>query len=192
MMKAGAVKYDPKKHHRKSARLKEWDYSRKGAYYITICSHERKRIFGSIKNGMMYLNEYGNIVNNEWIKSTRIRNEITLDAYQIMPNHLHAIIFINTCVGANGHSPLRNVFGAGFNKQKYMRPKSLSSLVAGFKPPVKIKINKARNTPGKKVWQRSFYDRVIRDEGELNRIREYIIYNPMKWEFDRNNPDNIA
>jgi REP element-mobilizing transposase RayT len=79
--------------------------------------------------------------------------------------------------------------GSGFEKQNHMRSQSLSSLVAGFKPPVKIKINEIRNTPGKKVWQRSFYDRVIRDEDELNRIREYIINNPLKWETDRNNPD---
>ena len=88
------MKFDPDKHHRRSIRLKGYDYSRPGAYYVTICVHNRKCLFGNITNGKMHLNEYGKIVQTEWLKSSEIRDEIELDAYQIMPNHFHCIVII--------------------------------------------------------------------------------------------------
>jgi len=88
------MKFDPEKHHRRSIRLKGYDYSKPGAYYVTICVHDRECLFGDIMDGEMHLNAYGKIVQTEWLESSEIRNEIELDAYQIMPNHFHGIVFI--------------------------------------------------------------------------------------------------
>ena len=86
--------YDPEKHHRKSIRLKEYDYSKPNAYFITICTYNKECIFGAIINGEMRLNEYGKIVDNEWLKTPTIRSYVLLDKYIIMPNHFHGIIII--------------------------------------------------------------------------------------------------
>jgi len=187
------MKHNPDKHHRKSMRLKDYDYSAAGAYFVTICSHNRDCIFGDINNGKMYLSEFGDILESEWLQSQEIRKEVELDIYQVMPNHFHAIVFISDlpenrihrvdtdAVGANGRSPLRH---------PRMRPKSLSSLMAGYKSAVTSKINQLRKTPGVQVWQRNYWDRIIRNEKELFKIRQYIINNPLKWELDHDNPAN--
>jgi len=107
------MKYNPEKHHRKSNRLKRYDYSQAGAYFVTICAHLRESFFGQIENGEMILNEYGTIVEKEWWRSSEIRKEIEFDAFQIMPNHLHGIVIIRwdekdlniPDVGANGRLP---------------------------------------------------------------------------------------
>ncbi len=128
-------------------------------------------------------------VKDEWMESSRIRKEIKLDQFILMPNHIHGIIFITNQnpplrstdandVGATGRSPL----------PRGPKPKSLGSFVAGFKPIVTKRINELRKTPGISVWQRNYYDHIIRNENELHQIREYIVNNPAKWEYDRENP----
>jgi len=188
------MKYNPDKHHRKSIRLKNYNYSNIGSYFITVCAYNHECLFGDIEDGRMQLNNCGRIIESEWLRSSEIRKEIELDIYQTMPNHFHAIVFILESstnkrkkldvymVGANGHSPLRNRLA--------MKSKSLSSLMVGFKSSVKLKINKFRNTPGVPIWQRNYYDHIIRNENELNQIREYIINNPLEWELDEENPKN--
>jgi len=175
--------YNPEIHHRRSIRLRNYDYSQPGAYFVTVCSWNKECILGDIVNGEMHLNEYGQVVSDEWHRSAEIRKEIELDTFVIMPNHLHGIVFINSVapfnVGANGRSPLQ------------MTPKSISSFVAGFKSSVTKQINQFRNTLGKPVWQRNYYEHIIRDEKELNKIREYIVNNPIQWELDTENPQNI-
>ena len=157
-----------------------------GAYFVTICTHDRNCLFGEIVDGRIILNEMGEIVESEWIKSPEIRSEIELDAFQTMPNHFHAVVFImhlnddDFAVGATGRSPLQS----NHNPSTGPRPKSLSSLIAGFKSAVITNINHFRGIPGAKLWQRNYYDRIIRDEDGLNRIREYIIYNLLKWDLD--------
>ena len=178
------------KPRRKSIRLQEYDYSQPGAYFVTICTHDRNCLFGEIVDGRMILNEMGEIVESQWIKSPEIRSEIELDVFQIMPNHFHAVVFIihlnddDSAVGATGRSPLQS------NPSNGPRPKSLSSLIAGFKSAVTTNINHFRRIPGAKLWQRNYYDRIIRDDNELNRIREYIICNALKWDLDHDNPQN--
>ena len=180
------------KPRRKSIRLQEYDYSQAGGYFVTICTQDRDCLFGEIVDGTMILNEMGKIVESEWIKSPEIRSEIELDVFQIMPNHFHTVLFImglnddDPVVGATGRSPLQS----NPNPPNGPRPKSLSSLMAGFKSAVTTNINLFRGTPGAKLWQRNYYDRIIRDDDELNRIREYIIYNPKKWDVDKDNPEN--
>jgi putative transposase len=167
-----------KKYHRRSIRLKGYDYSQIGAYFITICVHNRECLFGKIANDDITLNEYGIIAKNEWIKSSEIRKEIKLDEHIVMPNHIHGIIWIDNSVGANGRSPLQRT---------NMGPKTLSSFVAGYKSTVAKQINELRRLPGVSVWQRNYYDHVIRNEKELMEIREYIINNPRQWELDVEN-----
>ena len=171
-----------RKHHRKSIRLKDYDYSQPGAYFVTICTHDKNCLFGEVVDGQIVLNEFGRIVEQEWRQSEHIRSEIRLDAFQIMPNHFHAIVYIldRGVVGATGRSPLHSVL-ADKKRPNGPRPKSLSSLMAGFQSAVTAKINMIRQTPGAKVWQRNYYDHIIRTENELYRIREYIVANPAKW-----------
>jgi REP element-mobilizing transposase RayT len=181
------------KHNRRSIRLKEYDYSREGVYFITICAYKRQYLFGKISVGAngcspninltphMILNEYGKIVQYEWKESEKIRSEIQLDQFIVMPNHVHGIVMINNndyaegtkISGANSRSPLRR-----------MKPKSIPSFIAGYKSVVTKRINQIRNTPRQPVWQRNYYEHVIRDEHDLNRIRKYIVHNPVNWEKD--------
>lgn len=164
---------------RRSIRLSGHDYSQAGAYFITICTHGRKLLFGRIKNGTLYLNDEGNIAEKEWLRTAVIRPEIRLDEFVIMPNHIHAVFFITArmgsddSVGAHGHAPLR-------------RPaRSVGSLVARFKDSVTRQIRKLRLDPNFTIWQRNYYDRVIPNQDELDALRRYIRQNPLRWERDK-------
>lgn len=169
-------------HCRRSVRLQGHDYSQSGAYFVTICAYNRECLFGGIAGNDIRLNECGAIAKGEWIKSFEIRKEIKLDEYIVMPNHIHGIVWIDNPIGANGRSPLHRT---------NMGPKTLSSFVAGYKSTVTKQINALRRLPGVPVWQRNYYEHVIRGDTELNRIRQYIMENPLKWEFDSENPNNI-
>jgi putative transposase len=180
------LKYDPQKHHRRSIRLKGYDYTQAGWYFITLCIKNREMLFGAVVNGEMVLNEWGKIAEIEWQKTEEIRKNIVIDLYVIMPNHLHGIIGIvedkDRSVRANSYSPQRDQFQPhGFRSPS----KTIGAIIRGYKVAVTKKINISRNTPGLPIWQRNYYERVIRDEPELNRIRKYIIENPSKWEYDK-------
>ncbi len=174
--------YHPLRRNRRSIRLPGYDYSRSGAYFLTICTRNRECVLGDIVDGRMVLNEDGNIVQNEWMKSGDIRNEIQLDEWVVMPNHVHAIVVIRggdrrrCCTGDRPVAPATSG----------PRPKSIGSLVAGFKSAATKRINEWRNTPGMKLWQRNYYEHIIRNETELQTIREYIINNPKNWIVDDN------
>ena len=175
-----------KQHNRCSLRLKHYDYTEAGVYFVTACSRNRECLFGNIvgatgRSPALQLNAYGNIVRDEWVKSAVIRNEITLDEFVVMPNHIHGIIFI---IRATGRSPLHDTIKPG------PRSRSLGAFMAGFKSSTTKQINIMRTTPGIPVWQRNYYEHVIRTDDELNRTREYIINNPMQWELDEENPLN--
>lgn len=185
--------------NRESNRLTGFDYSQKAAYFITICTYERKCLFGRITVGAngcspdivdapkMILNKFGEIAQYEWEKSAKIRSEIILDEFVVMPNHIHGIVMIeknNNVVGAND-----DISGANSRSplQRRMKPKSISSFIAGYKSVVTKQINQIRNTPRQQVWQRNYYDHIIRNEQDLTRVREYIVNNPLKWEEDIEN-----
>lgn len=163
---------------RRSIRLKGYDYSCDGAYFITLCTQNRECLFGQINHGKMILNHSGRIVADEWNRSAMIRNEIKLDEFIVMPNHFHGIVFIHDNRRGN-RLVAPTVSGP--------RSKSIGSFVAGFKSSTTKKINVFRGMPGMKVWQRNYYDHIIRNDNELNRIREYIIFNPSRWTKDREN-----
>ncbi len=187
------MKYDPQKHHRVSIRLKGYDYSLAGAYFITIVAYKREMLFGEIVNGVMRLNRRGEIVREEWFASVNIRKEIKLfeDEFVVMPNHAHGIVWIveddsrftvdaGRSVGAG-----RDVVGSDGRPTLRMKPKSLSSFVAGFKSSVTKRIRDELNETG--IWQRNYHDRIIRNDKELNAIRDYIESNPGNWAEDEEN-----
>lgn len=183
------MRYDPEKHARRSIRLSGYDYAQPGAYFVTMCTYQRECLFGEITDGGMRLNEYGQIVYDAWHRSEAIRREIELDAFVVMPNHIHGII-ITRDVGTDGIRPPDRVHSrAPLPPTKYQRkPRSLGSFIAGFKSATTKYINAIRDTPGLPVWQRNYYERVTRDEEELTCIRQYIADNPMQWEMDLENP----
>ncbi len=170
-------------HGRKSIRLKEFDYSSAGAYFVTICTHDRECLFGTVADEKIVLNDIGRIVENEWLQTAEIRDNVFTDAYIIMPNHVHGILFIEEMANVGATGPV-----APTNKPKSLQPNTLGSIIGQFKSVVTKKIRQSGRINFK--WQRGFYDRVIRNDDELNRIREYIIYNPLKWHENNDNPAN--
>ncbi len=171
-------KYYPEKHNRRSIRLPEYDYSKCGAYFITICTQNRECIFGEIKNNEIKLNDAGKIVNQCWNDLSDHYKHIELDAFIIMSNHIHGIIVI-TNVGA-GLKPAPTK-----TKQH-----GLSEIVRAFKTFSARRINQIHYIHGLPVWQRNYYEHIIRNEQSLNHIREYIHNNPLKWELDEYNPSH--
>jgi REP element-mobilizing transposase RayT len=178
------MKLNPALHHRRSIRLKDYDYSQQGTYFVTVCTYNRKCNLGKVINDEVQLNKYGHIVENEWIKTADIRKNVELDTYVIMPNHLHAIIMLN-CRGVLQYAPTDT-------SGKLQSPsQTVGSIIRGFNSTVTKQINQLRNTPGSSVWQHNYYEHIVRNEDGLNRIREYIINNPIQWQFDRENPHHI-
>lgn len=185
------MKYDPEKHHRRSIRLKNYDYSRPGAYYITIVTQNRECFFGEIANGEIRLNECGQIARQCWLEIPNHFLHARLDEFVIMPNHVHGIIILNNISGGeniggvNNMNWANNIVGAkNFSPLRYGTSKTIGSIVRGFK----IGVTKwfRQNTDIFTVWQRNYYEHIIRNHDELIRIRQYIINNPIKWANDRN------
>ena len=172
-----------------SARAAWWDYANPGAYFITICTHDRKHLFGQIYTGEMYLSPIGQIVDREWNKSFEIRAELFCDAWIIMPNHIHAILRIEPTNGeianqvqTHGRASLSIDPPWGV---AYRSPKSISSFVAGFKSAATTRINQYQNTPKQPIWQTRFHDHIIRNDADYMRIATYIEQNPRKWWDDK-------
>jgi REP element-mobilizing transposase RayT len=181
-------------HHRRSIRLATWDYGEQGAYFITICTHDRSLLF---EDG-----ELRAIVAEVW-ENVAWANERTPDKYVVMPNHVHGIIWLPgpTAVGAQQPSGLLNRPCSGPTREgmpgvsvaaplrgldlgRRVESGSLAAIVRTFKAATAKRINNVRGTPGVPVWQRNYYERVIRDDRELERAREYILDNPRKWRDD--------
>jgi putative transposase len=159
-----------------SARSPFWDYSKEGSYYITMCMFQREMILSYVRK----------IVFEAWNKSFQIRHELYCDVFIIMPDHLHAILRINDDGDVETH--LRASLQIPSQTQQhgiaYRPPHSISSFVACFKSSATKQINEFRHTPNKPVWQPRFHDHIIRDDFEYQRIRDYIINNPLKWQTD--------
>ncbi len=170
------MKYNPQMHRRRSIRLKGYDYSQAGAYFITICTPNRECLFGDIVDGKMRINDAVDIIADEWLETAEIRNEIELDEWVMMPNHFHGIVVI-----ADGRGD-RRIAPTG------PQPRSIGAVMAGFKSAATKRINELHQTPGAKLWQRNDWEHIIRNESELGRIREYIRNNPAQWELDKLHP----
>jgi putative transposase len=178
---------------RKSIRLKTYDYSQPGAYFITICTHDKKCLFGNISDRQMNLNGIGSIVENEWLKTASLRPNVELDVFVIMPNHIHGIIFIKNkdYKGEFKYASVNREQDVGGSKFK-SPSKNIGAIVKGFKSAGTGCVNKSNRTPGKKLWQQNYWERVIRNEHELKHIREYIQNNPINWELDKLHPMNCT
>ncbi|MDR3559346.1 MAG: hypothetical protein P4L62_00255 [Candidatus Pacebacteria bacterium] len=169
--------------NRKSNRLVGYDYSQEGMYFVTFCTKERIEWFGEVKNGEMLLNKYGEITEQQLSWLAKQYKYINIDCKIVMPNHVHTILEILPdveIVGTGRDLSLR------FQQSKI---KPLPELIGALKTTSSKLIH--RNGFNDFAWQRSYWDRIIRDEAELNRIREYIFNNPQNWEQDRNNSENI-
>jgi REP element-mobilizing transposase RayT len=180
--------YNRDVHHRRSIRLPAYDYASTGAYFITIVTKNRECLFGDVVAGKLRHNPIGDIVSAEWARTGVIRAEVNLDVFVVMPNHIHAVVHLRA-VGAHGRAPLRTVEASD---PPYRAPRSLGSLVAGFKSAATSAVNRQRGTPGAPVWQRNYHERVIRSPAELIGIRRYIVDNPENWADDSENPIVVA
>jgi len=228
--------------HRRSIRLQNYDYTQAGAYFVTICAHARDCLFGDVINGEMRLNEYGKTVEECWDDIARHFDDVELDSFTIMPNHVHGIIVFTNTVGAGFPRPdskLKSndvdaetadkgaetadkgaetadkgaetadkgaetavkgaetaVKGAetavkGAETAPLRKRRTLGNVVAYFKYQSTKRLNLKRNTPAFAVWQRNYYEHIVRDEIDLNRIHEYIQCNPARWAEDENNPKRV-
>ncbi len=183
------MKHNPDIRHRRSIRLKEYDYSQLGAYFVTICVHKRGCLLGEIKNGKMELNIAGQIIKKWWLELPHKFPNIKIDEYIIMPNHLHGVV---TIIETNVEADL----GACPNNKGEHIGSPLHKIIQWYKTMTaneyirKVKRDRLPPFHGK-FWQRNYYERTIRNEDELNRIRKYIAENPLKWEMDEENPMNI-
>lgn len=164
---------------RKSLRLSHYDYSQGGYYFVTVCVQVKHNVFGQVVNGVMTLNDVGHAVRNVWKGLECHYSHCRLDEHVIMPDHIHGIIEI---VGAGSPGP--NEKGG---ETPPLRNYSLSDMMGYFKYQSTKQINVLLNCPGKTLWQRSFYDHIIRNEQDLKSTREYIVNNPIKWGVDERN-----
>jgi REP element-mobilizing transposase RayT len=170
----GDTKMSYRKYRSESRRLKYWDYSTPGGYFVTMCTNLRRPFFGEIDNCDMCLSPAGEIVKEEWEKTAYMRETVELDEYVIMPNHIHGIIILKQVVGTPRW---------GVQKSEETKSDSLGLIIGQFKSVCtrRIRADCARDF----AWQTRFYDHVIRDETDLQRIRQYIRDNPGKWELDK-------
>ena len=168
-------------HNRRSIRLSGYDYRQAGAYFITVCTHNRTMLFGDVVNDEMRLSEAGRIAEEIWQEIPDHFGNVVIDAFVVMPNHIHGIIVImDDHVGARHASPL--------HRTRQPSQPTLGTIVGSYKSAVSKQINKHRSTPGAPVWQRNYYEHIIRNEAALHNVRHYIVNNPAKWADDPNNP----
>ncbi|HAX49135.1 MAG TPA: transposase [Ignavibacteria bacterium] len=177
-----------KKYRIESSRLSGWDYSNSGIYFITICTFGMKCFFGKIVKGEVILSEAGKIVNSEWLQTAIVRDNVILDEYQVMPNHFHGIIALEKKVLSKFETTHRVVStkasgtkATGTKASGTLKANSIGSIIGQFKS-ICTKEIQATNKDFR--WQERFHDRIIRNEAELENIRRYIFYNPLKWEED--------
>lgn len=209
--------YNPHKHHRRSIRLAGYDYSQAGLYFVTLVCQDRAHLFGDIKDGIMYLNEFGQIAADEWLHTQEVRDNVVLHEFVVMPNHIHGIIEIlfpkesNNIVG-EFRSPSQTI-GAIIRGYKIATIKRIKELVK------RTKESKGEDSKGEyckgskgelqfaptaptvptartreiiksldyKIWQRNYYEHIIRDEKAYINISNYIIENPKRWINDEYN-----
>ncbi len=188
------MKFDSSIHHRRSIRLKDFDYSQPGGYFITIVTHQRECLFGEIANEEVILSKFGQVAKQQWEKLPRRFHNVELSAFVIMPNHIHGIIIIqDDRRGIAGnlqdfdeetsrYAPTKQQFGK-------MVAGSIPTIVRSYKSAVSYRINLMHGTRGAPVWQRNYYEHVIRNQSNLEQIYKYIQFNPIRWAKDEENPE---
>ena len=168
------MKYDPQKHHRHSIRLDGYDYSQAGAYFVTICAHQREELFGQVESGIMHLNGFGKIVQSAWTDLPHHYPLVEIEPYCVMSNHIHGVVVLPP------EPPDTEV------------RQPLSEIVRAFKSFSAARINQIRNAKGRPVWQRNYYEHIIRSTAEWQKIADYIHANPQRWAADHLHPANPA
>ena len=176
--------FSPDIHHRRSIRLRGYDYSQAGAYFITLCAQNRECLFGYVLGDAIRLNDAGRFVKNVWDALPDHYAGVTLDAFVVMPNHVHGIILLHD-VGAQFIAP-NNDQGA------INRAPTVGEIIRAFKARCTHGINQLRSVRGVSTWQRNYYEHIIRNEPSLQEIRKYISNNPAQWANDRENPDVVG
>jgi REP element-mobilizing transposase RayT len=196
--------YDAEHHHRRSIRLRGYDYTQAGAYFITICTQNRRSLFGRIVNGTMQLNDAGRMVESIWNTLPLLHPGLETDAFIVMPNHIHGIIFI---VGAGLPAPIqderdddREMADQAENERSSTRVapteiQKIGDIIGEFKSRVTVEYIRGVKTRGwkgfdQRLLQRNYFEHIIRNERALNLIRQYIAENPQKWEESLENPEN--
>jgi len=173
--------YNSKIHHRRSIRLQNYDYSHPGAYFVTICAQDRICLFGDVADGEMRLNDAGHVAQECWNAIPIHFPHVDLDMFVVMPNHVHGILVISDYPAS-----MRTEKSADNFLSVRGTSKTVGSVVRGFK--IGVTAWMRGNTAIHAVWQRNYWEHIVRDEMELNRIREYIATNPRRWETDRLHP----
>lgn len=195
------MKFDPQKHHRRSIRLKGYDYSQAGAYFVTIVAWQREMLFGEIVDGVMNLNRNGHIVRDAWFDLKNHYRHVELGEFVIMPNHVHGIVVL-VDDRRGGSSSLGGTIAPDSDSsgidtmptnqtRPYVKPTprhGLPEIVRAFKSFSAKRINRLRRTDGIPVWQRNYYEHIIRTEREMENITKYIETNPLRWDDDDENP----
>jgi putative transposase len=199
------MKYNPQKHDRRSIRLPGYDYTTPGAYFVTLCTQNRECLFDDPVLRA--------VVETYWQAIPRYTPHVVLDAWVVMPNHIHGIIIImerpailgarhSTRMPLSVQEPASSEIHTAMQNQSSNAlplpqpiahgalPGSLGAIVGSFKSVTARRINRIRHTPGMDVWQRNYYEHIIRNEQALQRIREYIVNNPLRWGLDIENPAN--
>jgi REP-associated tyrosine transposase len=171
------------KYRVESTRLKGWNYTAAGWYFITVCTRNRESFFGEVKNGEMHLSAIGDIVAEEWKKTAIIRPHVELDEWVVMPNHLHGILIIKSGVDPV-ETPRR-----GISTGSQLKSGSVGAIIGQFKSVCTKRIWATKSKSFN--WQSRFYDHIIRDERAFKNIRQYIVNNPAKWERDQENRGNL-
>ena len=181
------MRYNRGKYRHHSIRLKTYDYSQQGAYFVTVCTGNRLCLFGDIDDGKMRLSPIGDIVRKFWLESPKHFHNADLDQFIIMPNHIHGIIvLVGDGIEVKRRGVQLNAPTMNYYSQISPRRNTLSVIARTFKGAL---TKWCKNNCFEYFrWQRNYYDHIVRNEKELNAIREYIIYNPIKWELDRENP----
>jgi REP-associated tyrosine transposase len=183
--------------HRRSIRLKGYDYTLPGAYFVTLVTQRRECLFGEITGGEMHLNMAGEIARQEWFRTAELRDNVRLnpDEFVVMPNHVHGVIWIvevddiiGARLGARVGAQCRcapTIMNATSHDRPNVPPHGLGAIVRAYKSAVTYRVNAMRETRGMPLWQRNYYEHIIRNEAELGRIQAYIQNNPIQWEADQ-------
>ena len=157
--------------NRRSLRLQGYDYRGAGAYFVTICTMEKRPLFGTVRDGSVQLNELGQIADNCWKQIERVRRAIAMDAYIVMPNHIHGILHFSTKDAAANAPATARELAAG----------SLGAILGQYKSIVTKRSQFLHSPPTPPIWQRNYYDHIIRSAASLEKIRQYIVDNPARW-----------
>ena len=181
------MSYDPRRHHRRSIRLAGWDYRTSAAYFVTICTHERECLFLD--------RVWGNIAETSWLNLAQTASRVVLDEWIVMPNHVHGILILTEIADApvapfnwRHAPPLPETEPRPFANAP---AGSLGAIIRSYKAAVTRRHHHLCHTRGHKRWQRGYYERIVRDQTELERIRTYIRQNPSRWAEDRDNLDEL-